>query len=159
MWLLAVIAVVIIGLGALVASDQFGSMPELVDDVPSPRLPAGDFTGKQVTDLRFAAAPRGYAQHEVDALLARVASQLDGESARTRPVTADEVAASAFHVVTRGYHMGQVDVVLERLGAQLHRLEQDATAQPQEPTDTDTAEGGDEPREETRGHLEPSDAE
>lgn len=119
MWILGVVAVAIIACGTFLASGRLGEMPELVDDHPVPRLPEGDFTAQDVRDLRFATTLRGYAPHQVDDLVERVARQLEGGGTRTRGLTADDLHACVFDVLTRGYHMGQVDLVIDRLAAQL----------------------------------------
>ncbi|MGD7732712.1 DivIVA domain-containing protein [Propionibacteriaceae bacterium G57] len=120
MWLLGVIAVAIIATGVFLASDKFGSMPELVEDQPVPRLPEGDFTAQDVHELRFAQVLRGYAPHQVDEVLDRVAAHLDGTSL-ARPVTGADLQQASFSVVGRGYHMAQVDLVIDRLAWQLDR--------------------------------------
>ena len=120
MWILGLIAVGIIATGAFLASGKFGEMPDLVDDHPVPRLPEGEFTAADVQGLHFGRALRGYAPHEVDELMARVARSLTQDaSGRPVPVTPAELHAATFEVVTSGYHMGQVDLVVERLADQL----------------------------------------
>lgn len=120
MWLLGAIAVGIIATGAFLASNKFGSMPELVDDHPVPRLPEGDLTAEDISGIRFASVLRGYAPHQVDEVLARAARSLADEGV-ARPMTGADLRAVAFNVVGRGYHMQQVDLVLDRLAWQLDR--------------------------------------
>lgn len=120
MWLLGVIAVGIIACGVFLASDKFGSMPELVDDHPVPRLPEGDFTAENLTQVHFARVMRGYAPHQVDELLGRATQSLTGAGV-ARPMTGADLQAASFTVVGRGYHMGQVDLVIDRLAWQFDR--------------------------------------
>lgn len=120
MWLLGVIAIGIIACGVFLASDKFGSMPELVDDHPVPRLPEGDFTAENLGEVRFATVMRGYAAHQVDELLDRAAQSLKGDGV-ARPMTGADLQAAAFTVAGRGYHMGQVDLVIDRLAWQFDR--------------------------------------
>lgn len=120
MWLLGVIAVGIIACGVFLVSDKFGSMPELVDDHPVPRLPEGDFTTENLADVRFARVTRGYAAHQVDELLDRASQSISGDGVARRMTGAD-LQAAVFTVVGRGYHMGQVDLVIDRLAWQFDR--------------------------------------
>lgn len=139
MWLLGVIAVAIIACGVFLASDKFGSMPELVDDHPVPRLPEGDFTAQNLAEVRFARVIRGYAPHQVDDLLDRAAQSLGGAGV-ARPMTGADLQAAAFTVVGRGYHMGQVDLVIDRLAWQFDRPAQTPEAVPRTP-DVTSSEG------------------
>ena len=120
MWVLGVIAIGIIACGVFLVSDKFGSMPELVDDHPAPRLPESDFTAENLADVRFATVMRGYAPHQVDELLDRAIHSLKGDSV-ARPMTGADLATAAFTVVGRGYHMAQVDLVIDRLAWQFDR--------------------------------------
>lgn len=120
MWLLGVIAIGIIACGVFLASDKFGSMPELVDDHPVPRLPEGDFTPENLAEVRFATTLRGYAPHQVDELVDRASHSIKGDGV-ARPMTGADIRATAFNVVGRGYHMGQVDLVLDKLAWQFDR--------------------------------------
>lgn len=129
MWILGALAVGIIACGTFLASGKFGQMPEQVDDHPVPRLPQGDFTPADITKLRFATTMRGYAAHEVDDLLDRVADTLQG-SGLARPIAPADLRSASFHVVARGYHMGQVDEVLDRLTWQLSEHKAVATPAP-----------------------------
>lgn len=124
MWILGMIAVGIIATGAFLASGKMGEMPELVDDHPALRLPDGDFTADDVEGLHFAHAVRGYAPHQVDELMARVARTLARDPGMlSRPVRSTHLETTVFTTVGHGYHMGQVDHVMERLAAQLGRPE------------------------------------
>ena len=77
-WVLAGVAVVILGLAAVVASGALGGLPPGVDGLPVPALPPGELTAADLRQARFAVVARGYSMAQVDALLARLARQLDG---------------------------------------------------------------------------------
>ena len=88
-WIIAVLVVVVAGLAWLAAQGRLGGMPPLVDDRPGPDLGDADVTGDDLRGVRFAVVARGYSMQQVDALLDRVADQLDGRA--YQPV--DELAA------------------------------------------------------------------
>lgn len=77
-WILAALVIGIVGLAAAAASGRFGELPDVVDDRVHPVLPAGDLTGADLRDTEFAVVPRGYSMEQVDALLDRLGTQLDG---------------------------------------------------------------------------------
>ena len=80
-WLFAVLVVAAMGATAVVASGRGGSMSEAEDDRPRPVLPPpGPVTAEGLRAVRFTTAFRGYRMAEVDALLDRLAHDLD-----TRP--------------------------------------------------------------------------
>ena len=157
MWVLGVIAVGIIATGVFLASDKLGSMPELVDDNPVPRVPEGDFTADSLGQVRFAVVMRGYAPHQVDDLLDRAATSIRGDGL-ARPMTGADIRAVAFNVVGRGYHMGQVDLVLDKLAWQFDRPDVTAAtvAVPTEQQPSDTAGSGPAP---TLAGIGPPDTE
>lgn len=78
-WVLATVAIVVLGLTAVVASGRWGQMPELVDDRPLPRFAAvpGGLCGDDLRAARFSVVVRGYSPTQVDELLDRLADQLD----------------------------------------------------------------------------------
>jgi DivIVA domain-containing protein len=77
-WFFAILLVLAMGGVAVVASGRGGSLPEEYDDRPDVRVPAtGPLTGDDVRGVRFSLAFRGYRMSEVDALLARLAAQVD----------------------------------------------------------------------------------
>ena len=77
-WLFAILIVLAMGGVAVVASGRGGSLPEAYDDRPDVRVPAtGPLTGDDVRACGSRSALRGYRMSEVDALLARLAAQLD----------------------------------------------------------------------------------
>ncbi|MCW2822966.1 MAG: hypothetical protein JWQ67_1988 [Marmoricola sp.] len=77
-WFFAVLVVLLIGATAVVAAGRGGSMGPAYDDRADVRLPADrPVTGDDLRALRFNTAVRGYRASEVDALLERLARQLD----------------------------------------------------------------------------------
>ena len=89
-WVLWTAVVVVLGLAAVAGSGRFGSMPDAVRDVPTPQLPEGPLIGDDLRAVTFATVTRGYSMAQVDALLDRLAWQLDAE----RPASADGVVAN-----------------------------------------------------------------
>ena len=88
-WFFAILVVVVMGVVAVVATGRGGSMSEAFDDRPDARVPAdGPLTGADLRRVRFTTALRGYRAAEVDALLDRLATELDSRPAD--PVTAEE---------------------------------------------------------------------
>ncbi|MDR1711389.1 MAG: DivIVA domain-containing protein [Propionibacteriaceae bacterium] len=87
-WMLWILAVAVLGVGAVVASGRFGELPRTVTSTPVPRIPDGDLSGQDIREARFAVTFRGYSMQQVDELLDRVAWQLDQ--------SADALAAPSF---------------------------------------------------------------
>ena len=83
MWLLALVIVVVVGAIAVVAAGAGGSMVPEYDDRPDAVVPAdGPLSASDLRQIRFSTAVRGYRASEVDALLDRLAAQLEpGEDA------------------------------------------------------------------------------
>ncbi len=78
MWLFAVVAVVVMGIAAVVATGRGGRLAEVHDDRPDARVPAdGPLTAGDLREVRFTTALRGYRMAEVDALLDRLAMELE----------------------------------------------------------------------------------
>jgi DivIVA domain-containing protein len=78
MWLFAILVVLAMGGVAMVASGRGGSMPEAYDDRPDVVLPTDRPIGAQdLRTVRFPLALRGYRMSDVDALLARLATELE----------------------------------------------------------------------------------
>lgn len=93
-WLLWGLAVVVLGVAALVAAGRFGGMPPRgVRDSPIPNLPDRPLTSDDLRQVRFAVKPRGYSMSQVDDVLDRLARDLDGCSA-TRESAASDACAS-----------------------------------------------------------------
>jgi DivIVA domain-containing protein len=77
-WLLAVLVVLAMGGVAMIASGRGGSMPPAYDDRPDVVLPTDRPIGAQdLRTVRFPLALRGYRMSDVDALLARLATELE----------------------------------------------------------------------------------
>ena len=77
-WFFAVLIVLAMGAIAVVAAGRGGTLGKAYDDRADVILPADrPVTGKDLRALRFNTALRGYRASEVDALLERLASQLD----------------------------------------------------------------------------------
>ncbi len=78
MWFFAVLIVLLIGAVAVVASGAGDSMAEEYDDRPDVRVQAdGPLTAEDLRDVRFSTVLRGYRAAEVDALIARLAHDLE----------------------------------------------------------------------------------
>ena len=78
MWLFAILIVLALGGVAMVASGRGGSMAPAYDDRPDLALPADRPLGAQdLRTVRFPLALRGYRMSDVDALLARLATELE----------------------------------------------------------------------------------
>ena len=74
----AVIIVAVMGGVAVVAAGHGAVMAETYDDRPDARVPAdGPLTSADLRRVRFSTAFRGYRMSEVDALLDRLAAELD----------------------------------------------------------------------------------
>jgi DivIVA domain-containing protein len=85
MWFFAVLVVLAMGGVAMVASGRGGSMPPAYDDRPDLDLPEGRPVGADdLRRVRFPLALRGYRMSDVDALLARLATELE-ERSRDEP--------------------------------------------------------------------------
>ena len=77
-WFFAVLIVLAMGAVAVVAAGRGETLGRAYDDRADVRLPADrPVTGNDLRALRFNTALRGYRASEVDALLDRLASQLD----------------------------------------------------------------------------------
>jgi DivIVA domain-containing protein len=88
-WILAALAIGVVGLAAAASTGRFGEMPDVVDDRVHPQVPdSGPLTGKDLRDIQFAVVPRGYSMEQVDALLERVATQIDLDET-AQPVVAN----------------------------------------------------------------------
>jgi DivIVA domain-containing protein len=77
-WLLGILVVLVLGAAVVVGIGYGGAMRSVYDDRPDTLVPAGSaLTGAAVRSVRFSVGFRGYRMDEVDALLARLADQLD----------------------------------------------------------------------------------
>jgi DivIVA domain-containing protein len=78
MWLFAVLIVLALGGVAVVAAGTGEPLARVYDDRPDAVVPADrPLTGADLKAVRFSTAVRGYRASEVDALLDRLATQLD----------------------------------------------------------------------------------
>jgi DivIVA domain-containing protein len=77
MWFFAILLVLVMGGIAVVAAGFGQPLAEAYYDRPDPYLPVGDIAGEDLRRARFSLAFRGYRMSEVDALLDRLARQLD----------------------------------------------------------------------------------
>jgi DivIVA domain-containing protein len=78
MWFFAVLIVLAIGAIAVVASGFGAPLARAYDDRPDAVVPADrPLTGADLQAVRFSTVVRGYRASEVDALLDRLARQLD----------------------------------------------------------------------------------
>ena len=95
-WFFAVLIVLAMGGVAVVAAGRGGSLGPAYDDRPDVRLPAdGPVTGEHLRALRFNTALRGYRASEVDALLDRLAAQLDDQVGEQPPTPPEPPAGAA----------------------------------------------------------------
>ena len=89
-WFFAVVVVAVIGAIAVVATGRGGSMAETFDDRPDALVPAdGPLVARDLRRVRFSTAFRGYRMSEVDALLDRLA--LEMESRPGSPPSGEDV--------------------------------------------------------------------
>jgi DivIVA domain-containing protein len=80
-WFFAVLVVAVMGVVAVVATGRGGGLVEVFDDRPDVRVPADrPLSGGDLRRVRFTTAFRGYRMAEVDALLDRLAAELEARS-------------------------------------------------------------------------------
>jgi DivIVA domain-containing protein len=83
MWFFAILVVLVMGGVAAVAAGRGAPMSPAYDDRPDALVPRhGPLRAEHVRRVRFSLAFRGYRMSEVDALLDRVARQLDEVESR-----------------------------------------------------------------------------
>ena len=79
-WFFAVLIVLAMGAVAVVAAGRGEPLGPAYDDRADVRIPArGPVTGEHLRAIRFNTVLRGYRASEVDALLERLATQLDDQ--------------------------------------------------------------------------------
>ncbi len=84
-WFFGIVVVLAMGGIALVAAGRGTPMADEYDDRPDALVPAtGDLAAGDLRRVRFSLAFRGYRMSEVDALLARLATQLEATSSESR---------------------------------------------------------------------------
>ena len=81
MWFFAILLVLVLGAIAMVASGRGTPMALEHDDRPDVSVPSGRLVGDDLRRVRFSLAFRGYRMSEVDALLDRLAAQLEDDGA------------------------------------------------------------------------------
>ena len=92
-WFIAAVAVVALGVAAVVAAGGGGSMAQdPVRDTYAMTVSDDPLDGDDVRGLRFGVALRGYAMDQVDAVLDRLAAELDARDARVAEVEAELAA-------------------------------------------------------------------
>lgn len=80
MWFFAILIVLAMGGIALLAAGKGAPLAEVYDDRPDVNVPADrPLEADDLRRIRFSIALRGYRMSEVDALLDRLASQLDAQ--------------------------------------------------------------------------------
>lgn len=95
-WVFAVVIVLAMGGVAVVASGRGGSLAPAYDDRPDSRIAAGRaLSGEDLREVRFSLGVRGYRMAEVDALLDRLAEQLDQTDTSEGRTEADVEAEGA----------------------------------------------------------------
>lgn len=97
-WFFAVVVVLAMGGIALVASGRGAPMVDEYDDRPDALVPAdGEIGPQDLRRVRFSLAFRGYRMSEVDALLTRLAAEMEADRAWQPgdPVASGETAGSA----------------------------------------------------------------
>lgn len=78
MWVFAILVVLLMGGIAVVAAGRGEPLAPAYDDRPDALVPAArPLVGDDLRKVRFSVALRGYRMSEVDALLERLARQLD----------------------------------------------------------------------------------
>jgi DivIVA domain-containing protein len=90
---------VVAGVVALVSGVVSGGLSEPEHQVPARALPVGPLTGRDVTELRFVQALRGYRMDQVDAAMDALGAEIDRlralvpEDQRLAPPTEEEIPA------------------------------------------------------------------
>lgn len=80
MWFFAILIVLALGGVALVAAGRGAPLAEVYDDRPDAEVPAGGrLRAADLRRVRFSLAFRGYRMSEVDALLDRLARELEDD--------------------------------------------------------------------------------
>ncbi|UMG91765.1 DivIVA domain-containing protein [Nocardioides sp. TF02-7] len=96
MWVFAVLVVLAMGGIALLAAGKGEPMHPAYDDRPDAAVPADrPLGGDDLRRVRFSLAFRGYRMSEVDALLARVAAELEQRSPGVTPGARPEAGPEA----------------------------------------------------------------
>ena len=90
MWFFAILVVLVMGGVAALAAGRGAPMSDVYDDRPDALVPRdGPLGAEDVRRVRFSLALRGYRMSEVDALLDRLARQLERAEAPPSDAAAD----------------------------------------------------------------------
>jgi len=90
-WLFGIVIVLVLGGVAVVAAGRGEPMSEAYDDRPDALVPADrPLTAADLRRVRFSVALRGYRMSEVDALLARLGTELEAARQVADPPPAEE---------------------------------------------------------------------
>ena len=94
MWLFAILIVLALGGIAVVAAGRGAPLEEAYDDRPDADVPAaGPLGAEDLRRVRFSIALRGYRMSEVDALLDRLAGELEAGERDDAPGSDDDPGA------------------------------------------------------------------
>lgn len=94
-WVVGVLVILVIGAAAVAAAGHGGGLADAPPDRPDVALPVDRPLGADdLREVRFSSAVRGYRMDEVDALLERLAEQLDGGSGTDRRTAQDDPPAT-----------------------------------------------------------------
>jgi DivIVA domain-containing protein len=77
MWLFSILAALVLGGVAVVAAGRAGTLPDVERTSGLDALPVGALGAGELRTVRFPLALRGYRMRDVDALLDRLARQLE----------------------------------------------------------------------------------
>ncbi len=103
MWFFAILVVLVMGGVAALAAGRGAPMSDAYDDRPDALVPKGvPLRADDVRRVRFSLAFRGYRMSEVDALLDRVARQLDEPGSPPDAARQGEVADTTADREVRG---------------------------------------------------------
>jgi len=95
MWFFAVLIVLALGGVAVVAAGRGAPMTPAFDDRPDVTVPRDSLlVAQDLRRVRFSLAFRGYRMSEVDALLDRLASELEAGEREDSPESGDDPGAS-----------------------------------------------------------------
>ncbi len=90
-WLFTVVIVGVLGVAAVLATGRGGAMAQVVDDRPDAIVPEGRLLdAADVRRVQFTTAVRGYRMAEVDALLDRLARELEQRATPDPPAVDPE---------------------------------------------------------------------
>ncbi|MFZ2625763.1 MAG: DivIVA domain-containing protein [Propionibacterium sp.] len=94
MWSIGILIVAVIALGVYAARGRLGQLGPDVPDRPGPDLGDGPLTGSELREVHFAVVTRGYEMGQVDAVMARLASQLEAAASLHGALRTDAVGSS-----------------------------------------------------------------